>query len=84
MQGEKLIARLLGPLERSFELSSVTVFVDGTESPVGKGTFLSKEDLPLIMVGELVSIGSHVVLSGQSPKAPKSSGKQLQASSMMR
>ena len=62
----------------------MTVFVDGTELPVGEGTSLSKEDLPLIMVGELVSIGSHVVLSGKSPKAPKSSGKQLQASSMIR
>ena len=75
---DKLIARLLGPLERTFELAAVTVFVDDTESPVREGTSLSKEDLPLIMVGELVSIGSHVVLSG------KSSGKQLRASSMTR
>ena len=75
---DKLIARLLGPLERTFELAAVTVFVDDTESPVREGTSISKEDLPLIMVGELVSIGSHVVLSG------KSSGKQLRASSMTR
>ena len=44
---DKLIARLLGPLERTFELSAVTVFVGDTESPVGEGTSLSKEDLPL-------------------------------------
>ena len=55
---DKLIARLLGPLERTFELSAVTVLVDDTESPVSEGTSLSKEDLPKRMKADRLELAA--------------------------